>query len=128
MKIKIETIPHENQRYDTVGDWTISEDGEIAIFVSDMGNPDFEFLVALHELVEVKLCQKRGITQKQVDDFDIAYEKKREKSLTVDTSEPGDNALAPYRREHCAASGVERILASEMDVCWSDYETAINSL
>ena len=128
MKIILETIPHDKQRYETIGDWIIEPDGTIRILVSELGNDDYNFLVALHELVEVKLCQSRGITQEQVDKFDIEYEKQREKSLTLDVSEPGDSKLAPYRREHCAATGIERIAASELNVCWADYETKINSL
>lgn len=128
MKISIETIPHKSQRYETVGDWTIDQNGDITIKVSETGTRDYNFLVALHELVEVYLCQKRGITQEAVDKFDMEFEKLREKSLTLSTEEPGDQKDAPYRKEHCCASGVERHLASELNVTWADYETVLNSL
>ena len=128
MKIKIKTIPHANHRYETVGDWVVEPDGTLKIFVSEMGDSDYNFLVALHELVELYLCQKRVIKQEAVDKFDIEFEKQREKSLTLSTAEPGDDPNAPYRNEHCFATGIERLMAAELGVCWNDYETIINSL
>jgi 5-methylcytosine-specific restriction endonuclease McrA len=119
------TIPNKFQAYPTVGNWQITKSGTVVIFVSDMGNKDYEFLVSLHELVEVKLCKKRGITTSQVDRFDIDYEKKR---TDGDFSEPGDNRFAPYQNEHCIATGIERIVAAALGVKWSDYEQEINSL
>jgi hypothetical protein len=127
MKINIETIPHKQQRYPTVGDW-YDEDGALQIKVSEMGNPDYEFLVALHELVEVWLCKKRGISQKAVDDFDMEFEKKREKSLVSVTSEPGEEPDAPYQNEHLVACGVELTVAAALGVKLAEYDTAVNSL
>ena len=128
MKIIIETIPHARQSYPTVGDWRRDEDGTLRINVSQEIGDKYAALVALHELVEVLLCEDRGITTAKVDEFDIEFEKQRAKSLTLDTSEPGDNRFAPYENEHCIATGIERIMAAALRVKWSDYETSINSL
>lgn len=128
MKIIIETIQHSSQPYETVGYWRLEDNGDITILVSETANADYNFLVALHEMVEAKLCQNRGITTKQVDEFDIAFEEQRKKSITLSTAEPGDNHYAPYRREHCTACGIERILAAELDIDWSEYEQRLNSL
>ena len=38
MKIEIRTIPHEQQRYPTCGDWQFEKPDELTIRVSDMGN------------------------------------------------------------------------------------------
>jgi hypothetical protein len=128
MKIIIETIPHKKQRYETCGDWQIEKDGTIRILVSETGDDDYNFLVGLHEAVEVKLCQKRGISQTAVDDFDIEFEKQRAKSITLSNQEPGDNHFAPYQNEHCIATGIERVVAAALQVKWNDYETKLNSL
>jgi hypothetical protein len=127
MKIIIETIPHMKQPYSTCGDWRRDADGTLRINVSQEIGDRYAALVALHELVEVLLCEARGISTKSVDEFDIEYEKLRAKSLTLDTSEPGDNRFAPYENEHCIATGIERIVAAALHVKWQDYETAINS-
>ncbi len=42
MDIHIKTVPHKEQRYNTVGDYWI-EDRVIQIRVSEMGNEDYEF-------------------------------------------------------------------------------------
>lgn len=122
--ISIKVIPHIEQRYPTCGDWYY-ENGELMIRVSKMTDDRFEFLVALHELVEVKLCELFGITQSVVDDFDMEYERTR---ATDDDSEPGDSPKAPYRLQHCIATGVERTIAAFMGVDWSEDQAAINAL
>jgi hypothetical protein len=128
-RISIRAIPHSQQRYETVGDWrfeTTIQDGEhLIIHVSKMSDWRYEFLVVVHELIEVFLCRHEGITQKQVDKFDMTYEKKRAEG---DTSEPGDAKHAPYKSQHCIATGVERILAAVLGVCWKTYDDEVNSL
>src|SRR5271165_7158912 len=119
MRIELRTIPHNEQRYETVGDWEILPDDSILISVSDMGNEDYAFLVAIHEAVEVWLCKKRGITDKAVSAFDIEYEKNRPEG---DDSEPGDHPDAPYRKEHFFATNIERIISSELGVDWTVYD------
>jgi len=123
--IVIKTIPHAEQRYPTCGDWYYDADKSLQIRVSQMHDSRYEFLVALHEVIEVKLCEWCGVTQKVVDDFDMEYEKNREEG---DESEPGDSPRAPYKFQHCVATGIERIVAAVMGVDWSDYEATINAL
>lgn len=99
MRVVIETIPHAEQRYPTVGDWLWSDDETtLTIRVSDMGDWRSEMLVALHELVEVILCKAGGVEQQAVDAFDIEFERKR---AARNLDEPGDDPAAPYRDEHC---------------------------
>ena len=51
MKIIIETIPHDHQRYNTVGDWQFSPDGTLHVKVSEMDDWRHEALIAVHEVV-----------------------------------------------------------------------------
>jgi len=112
MNIRIEFIPAAEQRYDTWGDWFYDEKGDLVIKVSNdvegMPTADHQFLVALHELIEVKLCEKRGITQKMVDAFDMS-----EPALSSE-GEPGDLPDAPYRKEHRFAMIIEHLMAHEL--------------
>lgn len=125
MKIVIETIHHLDQRYTTVGDWYQDADGTLHIKVSTLANWKREALVAIHELVEALLCKSDHISQERVDAFDLDYEKARPLD---DDSEPGDCPTAPYTHQHCAATGIERMMASLLGVHWKDYEEEINSL
>jgi len=125
MKIQLRTIPHSEQRYETCGDWENLSDGSLRISVSDMGNEDYAFLVAIHEAVEVWLCNKRGIADEAVSSFDIAFEKNRPDD---DESEPGDHPDAPYRKEHFVATNIERIIAAELGIDWATYNKAVMSL
>lgn len=115
MKILIETTPHLKQRYNTVGDWYVEGD-IVCIRVSQLGNWRYEALIAVHELFEYLLCTHDGITQETVDQFDKTYL----------GDEPGDDPFAPYRSQHCFATGIERMLAAALDVGWKQYEDVLD--
>jgi hypothetical protein len=76
-------------------------------------------------LFEVGLCAEKGITQEQVDAFDLAYEKTRPEG---DDSEPGDHIDAPYRDQHCFATAAERMFIAACGIAWEDYAKAIEAL
>lgn len=126
MRIVIETIPHKDQRYPTIGDWYYESGGTLCIRVSQLSDWRREMLVAVHELVEVLTCKYDGVTQEQVDEFDMEYEKNRAKDDVE--SEPGDDPKAPYVNQHCLATGIERILAQQWGVKWNEYADEIESM
>lgn len=128
MNIHIQTIPNSAQRYPTPGDWWFDESGDVQIRVSDMGNWKYEFLIAYHELLEVILCKDRGITQAEVDAFDIQFEKERSDGKHALDDEPGYAAAAPYRNEHFMAEAVERIAANQLNVNWEEYSNVVMNL
>ena len=107
-RIVIEAVPQEQMRppYDRderAGDWFTADNGDIVIRTTGTDLTDDEtFLYALHEFVEMKLCQKAGIPQIAVDNFDAAY---------GGCGEPGDDIAAPYRRQHRQACLVEFMVA-----------------
>ena len=128
MKISIQTIPSESQRYPTSGDWIIHSNGDIDIFVSKMNDWRYEVLVAFHELCEVLICKHIGISQESVDEFDIKFEKDRENGLHSKYEEPGDHCDAPYRIPHFISTNCERILALALGVDWYKYESCVENL
>lgn len=116
--IRIVTIRHGAQRYDTVGDYQTTPAGS-EIRVSDCGNWRHEALIAIHELVEKVLCDHLGITEQAIDDFDFAWQ---------GPGEPGDAATAPYHAPHVTAEIVERIVCQAMGLNWQVYEQALAEL
>lgn len=125
MNITIKTIPHSQQKYPTVGNWGFADNGDIWIEVSELSDWRREALIAVHELVEVLMCKHDGVTQEAVDKFDIEFEKNRHPD---NVDEPGDDPSAPYLKQHCIATGVERILAAQLGVPWKDYELELEKL
>jgi hypothetical protein len=121
MNIVIQSIKHKNQRYDTAGDW-FNIGGVDIICVSEVKNKDYEFLVGLHELVEMYLCKKRKISDRRVCDFDKKFEKKRKKG---NNDEPGDDPKAPYFDEHQFATIIEKMMAKELGVNWKKYDSIL---
>lgn len=123
-RVVILPIPHSSQRYETVGDYKeeIDDDGEhLQIMVSKLFDSREMWLVAIHELVEMALCRVSGIKLEEIDNFDIHYGDDL-------PGEPGDHHEAPYYRQHQIATGIERILAAEMGVDWTEYEKHLNDL
>ena len=125
MRITIEIIRHEDQRYPTCGDWLWPNEHNLLIRVSDMGDWRAEAAVAVHELVEALLCKGEGITQEAIDAFDMAFEKDR---MPLNDDEPGDDPTAPYHRQHCFATAVERMLIAALGMSWSEYADAVEKL
>ena len=125
MKIILQTIPHSSQPYSTCGDWRRDKDGTLIINVSEEIGEKNATLVALHELIEVLLCEDRGITTEAVDSFDKNFEKNRSED---DDSEPGDDPDAPYRKEHFFATSIERLMAQQLNVDWKKYDDSIMAL
>ena len=126
----IEVIPHKYQRYDTAGDWKITDlpvqqGPAFSVTVSAMSDWRYELLVGLHEMVEAALCKQRGVSGADVDRFDKAFEAKR---LPGNEDEPGDDPAAPYHREHVFATTLEKQMAAGLGVDWDAYNAEINSL
>jgi len=106
-------------RYRTVGDWFETSPGCLNIQVADTGNWKYNLLVAVHELYEVLICRSDGVTEKQVDRFDLTHQ---------DDEDPGTHPKAPYHKQHLAAMGVEMLLAALMGVKWRTYEDALDRI
>ena len=123
--LAVKVIPHEQQRYNTVGDYFTDEDGVEQFRISLLAENKYEHLAMIHEIVERVLTFHAGVTNDAIDQFDIAFEKRREKEIL---GEPGDDPKAPYYRMHQIATIVERIVAAELGVDWHQYELSLNDL
>jgi len=116
--VTVHVVPHAEQRYDTTGDWQW-KDGGLVVTISDTGDPRFNLLVAAHEITEALLCTRDGVTEDQVDAWDLAH---------TDAEEPGEVEGAPYFTQHAEACLVERELADLMRVDWNEYGRAFERL
>ena len=126
LNIIVKTVPDTSQRYDTVGDYYIDENGKRVFSISSMEDWRYEFLILIHELVESTLCKERDISGDVIDAFDFAFENARKPEDKK--SEPGNDPSAPYFKEHQFASKIERMIADELGVDWHIYETACERL
>lgn len=125
-KIIIKTIPDSHQRYNTVGDYYKDEEGNRIFAVSDMNNWKYEMLVVVHEMIESALCQDRGISDGQINEFDTSFEQRR--LSNPDIGEPGNSPDAPYFKEHQFATKIEKMMAEELNVDWDKYDGLIAKL
>lgn len=119
MKIVIDTVPHAEQRYVTLGDYFITPDGTRHISVSDLGDERMELLIALHEIVEMFLTEGAGISEREILDFDLDH---------PELDDPGNDPRAVYHEQHVTAEGVERIMAALLGVKWADYTARCEAL
>jgi hypothetical protein len=124
LKIRIKTIPHNKQRYDTAGDYWDNKDQK-EIRVSRLNNSTYEFLITIHELVEAYLAEARGIKEPDILKFDI---KKLKDLKSRYRFNPGDDPKAPYHKEHKFATKIEKLLAKEFGVDWREYQRVLDTL
>jgi hypothetical protein len=128
LKINVQTIPHDEHRYPTSGDYWEDEEGTLQVRISEVGDRRYEFLVAMHELIEFELCRLRGIGEPVITAFDVQFEREIDERVRDPDEEPGDDPSAPYHREHVFATKLERMLADEMGVDWDEYEDSLGEL
>jgi hypothetical protein len=118
MNITIKIVPESEMRAEVDGaDWYWDRNGDLQVRVTPMSDWRREILLAVHEMVEALMCKVNGVTQASVDKFDLEYDK----THTFDF-DAGDAAGAPYEREHCLATAIERILCAEFKVNWESYD------
>lgn len=127
-KIVIEIIPHADQRYETCGDWHLDEDGVMQVKVSDFGLEIENFMVAIHEVVELILLRHRGVTDKDIDKFDFEFEKRVERGEAGRNDEPGFASDSPYVAEHTLATSVELQMCALAKINWNEYSEKIENL
>lgn len=127
LKINAITIPHNKQRYSTLGDYFTDENGVEQFRVSDLGDYRMELAILVHEIVENYLCKYKGIKEQDIMNFDLMFEKERDEGKWTD-EEPGDDPRSIYNKEHQIATFIERALISYFGINWEDYELACNKL
>src|ERR1700733_635082 len=123
LDIHIKTIPHKEQRYPTLGDYWLNDEKKQEMRISEMGNDDYAFLIAVHELVEWYITEKRGIKEEDIKAFDEKFEKERIEGLHTEKDEAGFDPHAPYVKEHTFATNIEKQIAEELGVSWEKYDT-----
>ena len=110
--VNIITIPRNEQRYRTVGDWEFNS-GELNIKVSKSDSKETDYLIAIHEMIEAILCQYNGVLSTEVDSWDMSH---------LNHPDPGSIPGCPYYREHMVATMIERLMAAELQVDWDEHE------
>lgn len=123
--ISIQTIYHDQQRMNTVGDYLENSPGHWVILVSETGDWRMNMLIAFHELAELLQIVNDGVTEQSVTDFDEQFEKDHADS---DEEEPGNDPKAPYHNQHVFACAVETLLMQKLGVNLNDYDKAVNNL
>src|SRR5271169_4002619 len=118
-RIEGRVTDHRRQRYDTVGDWeNLDFGGSLVIKVSQMKDWRSEAAVFLHEFVEAMLCERFGITDAQVDAWDLAH---------PEADEPGDLPDCPYNYQHAVATMFELYLIEKLGLTWAEHEANCNA-
>lgn len=121
MNINIQIVDPKEMRPEVDGvDWYWDADGNLQVRVAPMSDWRYEVLLAIHETVEAIMCKHNGVSQQSVDVFDQEYDKTHDTDCNA-----GDDPKAPYVREHCFATAIERILCAELDVNWLTYDTEL---
>lgn len=129
-RMVVQFVPHDRQRYDTCGDWTLEDnygDGPDLVFkITHTGNDKMDMCLLMHELNEALVYLfKHDFTQecvKAVDEFDMRYGEKNEQG------EPGFDPLCPCYSEHMFAMEAEHGVAAQLALDWNAYTETLGAL
>lgn len=149
-RVVIETVPHSEQRYNTVGDWFFRQEAitkrvdiglggpkfdiveTLVVRVSDTGNWRWNMALALHEFAEAILCTSSGVSQDEVDKWDMEWSLRQH---LIEDLEPGDDVNAPYHKQHREATALEMEFHQEFSssgsdamIDWQNYEDKLEEL
>lgn len=115
--ISASVIPHKAQRYDTAGDYDQFDKGWW-VNISELPDWRFEFVILIHELVEMALTKHRSIDWDIITKFD----------MNSNNNDPGSLSNAPYHKEHVFAEKIERLVAEELGIDFGEYNKILDSL
>ena len=123
--IRIEFVTQSSQAYPTVGDYMAEEvdgdgDGYVLFRITRLSRPAYSIAILLHELVEKYLNDRDGVTDMQVNDWDMGE--------GAEMDDPGLHPRAPYHRQHMCADAIERMFIIMAGEDWTEYESAITAL
>lgn len=110
-EIKIRTKPYKDMRYPTVGDWQ-EKRGVIQITVAKELGLVSGLAMALHEIVEKVKCDMTGVTEQQVDEWDMSH---------LLTDDPGLDPDAPYHEQHLSGEAMERAACVIFNLPWKKH-------
>jgi hypothetical protein len=133
LKINIRTKPIWRTRFKDIGDyyWIVSpvpEENILKIVVAEMENPDYEFLVVLHELIESYLLIKRGVNFKEIEEWENKFEQEKKEGKRPKKAVAGEQKDCPYRKEHAFATKIEKMVAKYLKVNWGQYDKYLDYL
>jgi hypothetical protein len=129
MNIHILTVPNEEikiRKGFTGADWWWDESGDLQVRVaSELEDWRERAALMIHEAGEALMCRHLGVTVAQVDDFDAKFEREHPGDGTTNV---GDISDCPYRLPHNAATAMERVLTTVLNVEWQAYDDRLSKL
>jgi hypothetical protein len=84
----------------------------LVINVTKTKNWRHEWLILLHEIVELILVLHSGVIFKEIDRFD---------EQMTDYHDPGSHPAAPYHKAHMTALKIEKEIAKKLKIKWGSY-------
>lgn len=133
MKIEVHILAEEDMRYTrelnafTLGDY-YHRAGALHFEVCDTGSDLFNKLILIHELVEQTLIEVKGLKEKDIDDWDVMFERLLNEGKVPEDAEPGAYPGCPYWHEHMFADLVERMMLNHLGMNYDQYNQHILNL
>lgn len=128
-EIRVRLFDPFNMRYPTCGDWLYDAESNILeVRVARMPDWRSELAIAIHEAIEAVMCLDKEVSEVEVTEFDLLFEKERGEDQQSEFAEAGDDPRAPYKAQHAAATAVERIVCDKLQIKWEDHEKNVQEV
>lgn len=132
MIINFKAVPLAEMRYPSAGDYWYDDSGVFQVRSVRCSRKEHEWCIFIHELTEYAGCMFAGVSLKDIDAFDVAYEHSRPGGHAPCgcsiQDEPGFDKHAPYYWQHRMADIAERLFAFAVGVDWMAYEREVQAL
>lgn len=125
-QIEVEFVPLQEMRYESLGDYFYKH-GVLHFKIADTGNPLYNKIILIHEMIEQTLTEAKGIKEEQILKYDLEFEALRKAGKVGENDEPGEGKGSPYRREHVLSEIVERLMLNHLGQKTFDEYTEIIS-
>lgn len=127
-RIFIKEIPHESNKWATLGDWwfgdeqrNINQDGDLYITISQMPMWKYFWPILAHEIIEIAWCLTHGVTSQECEDYDAMWEDELNRGLHKPEEEAGFDKRSPYRGGHIWGARFERLVCWILGINWKKY-------
>lgn len=121
MKIDIQFVSINKMRYASIGDYFMRR-GIMFYRIARLSKAAYMVACLCHELVEYFMCLRDGIAEKDITAFDIRHAREQACGLRPQHEECGDAWDCLYRKQHQAATSVERAVIAAFGEIWDEYE------
>lgn len=137
MNIDIKSIPFKDMPYPSLDGYWDNPDGSVSFRTCSEMSEQGQFLVLIHAMTEYFMCKFKGISEPDIQAWDLKIEELiKQGKLSID-EDPGYSIIidptgapiqSPYRDQHHLSTAIEALLLPFVGITEAEYYDEMESL